>query len=120
MNRMLHKSEWQNWICADIETVLKLLDESYGSRVSKVHLDMKSAIADVYLVEEIPAAAFESISNAFASNPNLRFVEGSAVCLQHYCSIQLAAPAAGVKTTGTERGMWEHVRNFINRVLTGR
>jgi hypothetical protein len=92
MSRMLDQAQWQDWICDDLNSVLALLRERYGSHVSGVHVDMKSAIAEVYLVGYIPAEAVKSLGEEFWPNTNLRFVSGSAVCLAHYCSIQLAVP----------------------------
>jgi hypothetical protein len=117
MSRMLDQAEWQDWICDDLNSVLALLRERYGSQVSGVHVDMKSAIAEVYLVGYIPAEAVKSLGAEFSPNTNLRFVSGSAVCLAHYSSIKLSAPVEGRGEGGGRGRAWGSARRLIAKVL---
>ena len=116
MSRMLDRTEWQDWICDDLNSVLTLLREQYGSQVSGIHVDMKSALAEVYLGEHIPAEAVESLGEEFLSNTNLRFVNGSAVCLAHYCSIKLAASVEGQSKGSSCGTAWESAKRLIAKI----
>lgn len=120
MSRMLDQAEWQDWICDDLHSVLALLKERYGSRVSGVHVDMKSAIAEVHLVGSIPAGAVESLGDEFSPNTNLRFVSGSAVCLAHYASIKLAVPLEGQGAESRRGRPWESAKRLIVKMFKRR
>jgi hypothetical protein len=117
MSRMLDQAEWPDWICDDLNSVLALLKERHGSRVSGVHVDMKSAIAEVHLVGYIPARALESLGEEFSSNTNLRFVSGSAVCLAHYSSIKLAVPLEGPGAESRRVRPWRNARRWIAKMF---
>ena len=117
MSRMLDQAEWQDWICDDLNSVLALLKERYGSRVSGVHVDMKSAIAEVHLVRYIPAGAAESLGEEFSPNTNLRFVSGSAVCSAHYASIKLAMHIEGQGAESSRGQPWGRARRLIAKMF---
>ena len=90
MSRILDQTEWQSWICDELNPILERLKELYKIQVSKVHVDMKSAMADVYLTEQLPIPAIEALRQEFSSRPNVRFGDNWVSCIEHYCSIEFA------------------------------
>jgi hypothetical protein len=92
MSRVLDQPEWQCWICDDLNPILERLKELYEIQVSTVQVDMKSAMADVYLTGHLSTQAIEALRQEFSSYSGVRFVGNWVSCLEHYCSIELATP----------------------------
>ena len=90
MSRALDQSEWQSWICDDLNPILERLKELYKIQVSKVHVDMKSAMADVHLTGQLSTQAIEALRQDFSSQPSVRFIGNWVSCVEHYCSIELS------------------------------
>jgi hypothetical protein len=91
--RWIDRSEWDSAICADLRPVLTFLEEQYGLRIAKIHLDMKAMITEVYLDGGAPPEAIEIIQRKFSSNANLRFWEKGAVsCSQDWTGVHWHSP----------------------------
>lgn len=93
--RWLEPSEWAGALCDDLRPALALLEARFGSRIAKVHLDMKASMTDVYLEGEMPVGAIALVESALPANEHLRFwPKGAISCQQCFTSIEWSAAAA--------------------------
>jgi len=106
--RWLDQSEWDHAICDDLRPVLKFLEERYGLRIAKVHLDMKAIITDIYLDGETPLAAMDLIQSEFSANANLRFWPNGAVsCSADWTGISWNSPQVESPPLPPKKPWWK-------------
>lgn len=77
--RWLEPSEWDAAVCAELRPALTLLEQRYGARIEKVHLDMKASMTDVYLAGQPPAGVIAWLESTLPPNEHLRFWPKGAV-----------------------------------------
>ncbi len=88
-SRWLEPSEYEAAVCAELRPALTLLEQRYGTRITKVHLDMKASITDVYLAGAPPEGVIAWLERTLPANEHRRFwPKGAVSCQRCFTSIE--------------------------------
>jgi hypothetical protein len=88
MSRNLERSEWQEYICDDLQPVLWWLDEQHSIHITEIVFDMKGIYICIYTDSPLTKELAEEARVEFSTNARLRFEEGWFGCAQDFTSIE--------------------------------
>jgi hypothetical protein len=88
MSRNLERSEWQEYICEDLQPVLRWLDEQHNIHITEIVFDMKGIYTCIYTDTPLTKELAEEAKVEFPANARLRFEKGWFGCTQDFTSIE--------------------------------
>lgn len=89
MFKRIDQSEWDDYICEDLQAVLVLLTADCGVKIRAVGLENVKAPETVIKLEGGMQGSFvEILTKEFSLNANLNISENWVACREHFCMIE--------------------------------
>jgi len=88
MSRNLERSEWQEYICDDLQPVLRWLDERHNIHITEIVFDMKGIYTYIYVDSPLTKELADEAGKEFSANAELRIEEGWFGCARDFSSIE--------------------------------
>jgi hypothetical protein len=88
MSRTLGRTEWQEYICEDLQPVLRWLDERHNIHITEVVFDMKGIYTYIYVDGRLTNELAAEAGREFSAHAELRIGEGWFGCVRDFSSVE--------------------------------
>ena len=88
MSRNLERSEWQEYICDELQPVVRWLDERHNIHITEIVFDMKGIYTYIYVDSSLTKELAEAAGKEISAHAGLRFEEGWFGCPRDFSSIE--------------------------------
>ena len=111
MSRNLKRSEWQGYICPDLQPVLQWLGERHNIHITEIVFDMKGIYTYIYVDKQLTKELAEEAGRVFSANADLRIEEGWLGCARDFSSIEALEENSRDKVAG--KSLIERLKDLI-------
>lgn len=108
MSRNLERSEWQEYICEDLQPVLRWLDEQHNIHITEIVFDMKGIYTYIYVDDRLTKELAEEAAREFSANVELQMGEEVFGCARDFSSIEASKRDDQNKVSG--KSMMERLK----------
>jgi hypothetical protein len=112
MIRNLERSEWQEYICDDLQPVLRWLNEQHSIHITEIVFDMKGIYTYIFIDSPLTKELAEEAGKEFSANARLRIEEGWFGCTRDFSSIE--ASKRGDQDLVAGKSLVERLRDLFS------